>query len=334
MLRLGLIGCPDSTAAYARAAGRLRGRFVAVADGDIQTARAAAQALDAEILADSLETLLHEDATAFDAVVIHDPSRFHAPLCQRAAQAGKHLLVEGPLAPSAGAAAEILTACASAGVRLMAGQAFRFLPALQVVKARLDAGRLGEPGLLRIHRWDPLLPTPTHGAGWGATSPLLLDVTREIDLACCFFNQYPTEVHAVGRPTVPSQPGQWAYLQLHLGFAGGGMALLDRARTLPPGDGYFSLSLIGSAGAVHADDHHNAQLLFGRGHPSALITAQGDGLVAQLQEFLAAIEENREPLLPGADGLRALGVAEAAGQSLATGQPLRRIGEHYQSVES
>jgi predicted dehydrogenase len=106
---------------------------------------------------------------------------------------------------------------------------------------------------------------------------------------------------------------------LHLGFAGGGMAVIDYAETLPPGDGYFSLSLIGSTGAAYADDHHNMQLLYGGGHPSALHTGEADlSALAQLQEFLNAVEQNREPLITGADGLRAVEVAEAAAVSLAT----------------
>src|SRR5205085_8908378 len=114
----------------------------------------------------------------------------------------------------------------------------------------------------------------------------------EIDLACWLFGQPPSEVYAAGRPP--------DYAQLHLGFPGGGMALIDYARTLPPGDAYFSLSLIGSAGAAYADDHHNMQLLFGRGHPRALNTGQGDGrLLAQLQEFVTAVAENREPSATG-----------------------------------
>ena len=43
------------------------------------------------------------------------------------------------------------------------------------------------------------------------------------------------------------------------------MALIDCAQTLPQGDGYFSLSLIGSTGAAYADSHHNRQLLYGGG---------------------------------------------------------------------
>ena len=99
------------------------------------------------------------------------------------------------------------------------------------------------------------------------------------------------------------------------------MALIDCARTLPPGDAYSSLSLIGSAGAAYADVHHNMQLLFGGGRPAAFLTRDGDGyLVALLQEFVSALAEKREPSVPGADGLTVLQVVEAAAESLATGQ--------------
>src|SRR5262249_1046053 len=103
----------------------------------------------------------------------------------------------------------------------------------------------------------------------------------------------------------------------------------------PPGDDYFSLSLIGSSGAAYADDHHNAQLLYGGGHPAALRTGQGDaGLLGQLRAFVAAVEEGRDPPGTGADGVRALRVAEAAGLSQAGGRALRRAGEQYRTVEA
>jgi predicted dehydrogenase len=288
MLRLALVGCADGGGAYPRLAPRLRGaRFTAAVPAD------------------------------FDAVIIR-PADDALALCLAAAAAGKHVLVEGPLACSVGDLKRLLAACAATGVRLMAGQSFRFLPSLRVVKESLDAGRLGEPGLLRVHHWQPAgLPT-------GGLVP-------EADLACWLFGQHPTEVYAASHQ-LPDGPN---YVQLHLGFSRGGMALIDHARTLPPGDSYFSLSLIGSAGAAYADDHHNTQLLFGGGHPVGLLTGQADATaLAQLQEFVSAIQAGREPSVTGADWLRAAKVAEAAAESAATGQALRWDGERYGGVPS
>jgi myo-inositol 2-dehydrogenase/D-chiro-inositol 1-dehydrogenase len=317
MLRLALIGCPDCSARYITLATRLRGGcFTAVVQADARAARSAALALDAAAWADNFDTLLRDHGHAFDAAVICCAAGSDVPLCRRAAEAGKHLLLGGMLALSATAAQEIIAACATAGVRLMVGQTFRFLPALQAVKESLDRGQLGAPGLLRIHRWEPPDVSGRHHEG----DHLLHRLTRETDLACWLFGELPSVIYAVGHRS-SQRPDDWDYVQVHLGFADGGMALIDYARALPPGDGYFSLSLIGATGAAYADDHHNMQLLFGRGRPAALLTGQGDGhLLAEVQAFVAAIEQNREPPVTGADGLRAIQAAESAAVALAAGQ--------------
>ena len=62
--------------------------------------------------------------------------------------------------------------------------------------------------------------------------------------------QRPRAVYATARWLSRSRFQEPEYVQLHLGFANGGMALIDHAQTLPPGEGYYSLSLIGSKGAA------------------------------------------------------------------------------------
>jgi myo-inositol 2-dehydrogenase/D-chiro-inositol 1-dehydrogenase len=321
MLRLALIGC-TAAARYVPLARRLRrARFAAVvpeavcrtaenADEDARVAREIAQSLGADFQAPSFDSLLAEHRDDFDALIVHLPDRSRVPLFERAASAGKHILVDWPLALAPSRADEVIAACEQAGVCLMVGQESRFLPSVQAVKASLDSGKLGEPGLLRLHRWEA--PPP----GKAPARPL----TREIDLACWFFGDGPSTIFATSRPSTGTE---WPdYVHLHLGFPNGGMALIDHAQMLPAGGGYFSLSLIGSAGAAYADDHHNRQLLFKGGHPSAVLTEEGAGLLAMLQEFIDAVQENRPPLVTWADYLRASGVGGAADFSLGNGQPV------------
>ena len=71
-----------------------------------------------------------------------------------AAEAGKHVLTASPLAPSVEDAEKVVDACRSADVRLMASSSLRFMPSHQAVKDALAEGKLGEPGLLRMHRWS------------------------------------------------------------------------------------------------------------------------------------------------------------------------------------
>jgi myo-inositol 2-dehydrogenase/D-chiro-inositol 1-dehydrogenase len=331
MLRLALVGCADGGGAHPRLAPRLHGgRFSAAVDRDAGLAKNTALALGAEVSSDSLDALLAEHSSAVDAVVLRIADQFLDALCRRAAAAGKHVLADGPLAATVADTRRLVAACA--GVRLMVGPVARFLPSLRVVKERLDAGRLGEPGLLRVHRWEP--PDP-HAEASGETGHLLYRLTREIDVACWLFGQHPTGVYAASRPPHPHGPDGPGYVQLHLGFPRGGMALIDYARTLPPGDSYFSLSLIGSAGAAYADDHHNTQLLYGGGRPAGLLAGQGDAAaLAQLQEFVDAVTQGREPSVTGADGLRAAQVMLAAARSVATGDAFHWGGEHYSLTAS
>ena len=241
--------------------------------------------------------------------IITTPAATHAALVQRAAQAGKHALVEPPLAPTAGEAQQIATAAEAAGVRLMPAHPARFQADHRAVKDSLDDGELGRPGLLRIHQWF----SATDGSERAAHASL-----AALDLALWMFAGLPTHVYAVARPAQTTGLAAAEYAQVHLGFAGGGMALIDLAHTLPTGDGYDSLTLIGSLGAAYADTHHNVQLLYGGGHAQAVRTEPDESLVALvLAEFAAAIAERREPAVGGADGHAARLVAAAVESSLA-----------------
>ena len=320
MTRLALIGCGENATSYTAVTPRLANVvFVAVVDPEPDVAQRIADSLGASITASSLDDLLDQHLDAFDAVLILESSDSRVSLAMRSAETGKHVSVASPLAPSAQTAEDIINACRSANVRLMVSNSLRFMPSQQEVKAALTDGKLGEPGLLRMHRWTK--STAHHDAN----SIMMRQTVDGIDLAIWLFDEIPTEVYAVSCPS---------YVQVHLGFADGGMALIDDAQTLPDGDGYFSLSLIGSTGAAYADDHHNRNLLFRGGDPSAIETDDLGSLhlTAQLEEFVAAIEEQREPAANGTDSQAALQVAEAAVASLQSQQALRLIGGTYELV--
>ena len=99
------------------------------------------------------------------------------------------------------------------------------------------------------------------------------------------------------------------------------MAVIDCSTSLPAGDDYYSLSVIGSAGAAYADDHRSMQLVFGGGHPQALRTAQGDqAVLSAIQEFIDDVAKARAPSCGAAEWSRARRIATAVEQSLASSQ--------------
>ena len=314
MMRLALIGGANA-AVYGTVGIRMpQVTFSAVADRDAGVAKKAAAQLGAAVTARSLDELLAGDDGAFDAVVIHQPAASAEGSAVKAAQAGKHVLAASPLAASSRGADAVIESCRTAGVTLMAGHSLRFMPSQKTVKAAVAAGKLGDAGLLRIHVWQ---------SSQGDSKEILMtQAVDSLDLAVWMFAGLPTEIYTIGRS---------GYVQVHLGFPEGGMALIDYALTLPRGDDYFSMSLIGSTGAAYADDHHNRNLLYAGGVPSAIETNEGHfAFTEQLREFRDAVEEKRPPSVTGEDGKKALQVAEAAVTSLEKSGAMKRTGGGYE----
>ena len=266
------------------------------------------------VRAATVDQLLAGEMANVDAVVLL--SEANANDFQQLAAAGKHLLVPLNSNLSTTAIQALSDQCQQQGVCLMAAGTDRLLPALQATWPSLAAGELGAPGLVRLHRWST-----TDLSGLSLTDDLL----RDLDLVLNVFQALPTEVYAVARSVLGSTEPD--YLQVHLGFDGGGMALIDRSTTLPPGDGYFSFSVIGSDGAIYADDHLNKQLIFGGQHPVAVGTGSGElASVADLQEFCQAIEQQRAAPVSGADWLAAAKIAEMVRESIAGGSAVSVVG--------
>ena len=108
------------------------------------------------------------------------------------------------------------------------------------------------------------------------------------------------------------------------------MSVIDYSASLAQGPGYHFLSMIGSKGAAYADDHHNVNLVYGDGGTRALDPGHGVGhILAQLQEFVDAIFEDRDAGPTGVDGRSAVLVAEAAAESMSCGKTARLAGGQY-----
>lgn len=308
MIRLAIVGDSEFAQAYVDIADRIPDSTVAIiAGGDASQA----DAIGGTHVADT-DRLLEEHSSDFDAVILGEPEPVNA--IKRAAGRGKHVLVPGTPASLMSDFDAAATACSNADICLMWGDSVRYRPTLQSIRASIASGKLGAPGLLRIHRWEAT--TSDKGSLFGK-------LTREIDLACWLFDAQPNLIFAAGRGT-NDDSREFDYAQLHLGFPEDGMALIDFSRRLPDGDDYFSLSVIGSTGAAYADDHHNMQLVYGGGSPSARQTTEGRiARQNQLKKFVSAINEKRTPSVSPSDARTALKIAEAARESVESGEAVR-----------
>ena len=330
MIRLALIGCARA-ASYVAISSRLSGAAItATADADPVTAVAARVALGASASSATLDGLLAAHADSFDAVVVDAPVDCSAQIASKAAEAGKHVLVDTPIALSTAAADAVVDAAMGSGVRIMVGNLARYAPAGATVREALDSGELGEPGLLRIHRWEPLDTGSWPTLAQEQRSVVVRNLSADIDLAIWLFGGLPTEVYATGRRVSHGGIDQPDYVQVHLGFDWGGMSVIDYSASLAQGPEYHFLSMIGSKGAAYADDHHNVNLVYGNGGTRAVGPGHGAGhILAQLQEFVDAVREGREPATTGVDGRHAVVVAQAAAESMCSGRTARLVGGKY-----
>jgi predicted dehydrogenase len=289
-VRLALVGYPEDVSVWAKAAECVRGVRVTV-------------------IADSMRAAADD---AFDAVVAHA-----AADARLAAESGKHVLMDGPAVESREEAERIGSACRAANVCFSIGRPLRHTPANQLIMDRLSAGKLGAPGLLRVHRWCSV-----------PRRSLCSRIYGDVDLAIQIFSSKPADIYALGRwrDEVPD------YVQIHLGFPKGGMAVLDFSAGLPTGQGYDSLSLIGSTGAAYADDHHNTHLLFAGDRPTALVSDQGGGHRHELQAFVDAIESESGTPEDEEESWLTHQVIEGIRGSFETGKVIRDQGGRYESV--
>jgi predicted dehydrogenase len=122
--------------------------IVAVCDNRLRKAEKRAAQWGVEKVFKKYEELLKQ--SDIDAVAILTPHYLHAPMVIAAAEAGKHVLVEKPMAVSLGEADAMISAARKAGVFLMVAENQVFHPPHVEVKRMIEAGEIGEPVMIRL----------------------------------------------------------------------------------------------------------------------------------------------------------------------------------------
>jgi predicted dehydrogenase len=146
-MRFGLIG--------AGAIGKIRADAIAkspvcelVAVSDLDEGRARAAASGARYYADANELIAAADV---DAIIISTPPPLHEPLATAAASAGKHVLVEKPMAATPEACERMISAARKAGTLLTVGYNHRYFEALKLVRDVVASGDIGTLSHVRAY---------------------------------------------------------------------------------------------------------------------------------------------------------------------------------------
>jgi predicted dehydrogenase len=101
-----------------------------------------------------------------DAVYVATPVRLHAEQTIAAAEAGKHVLCEKPMAMDLAECDRMIAACQASGVTLGIAYYRRFYPVIARVKHLVDAGDLGTPVIAQMTAFEPFDPRPGEPRSW------------------------------------------------------------------------------------------------------------------------------------------------------------------------
>lgn len=321
---VGVVGAGPWGLKVARAFARARGaRLVAVCDQDADRLAKAGAAHPDVALVDDLERLL--ETPAVDAVSVAVDSPRHHAVARRCLEAGRHVLVEKPMALSVSDGVELVARADDAGLVLMAGHILLHHPGLLRAKEILASGDLGKPLYMHATRVGFGTVRPGESAWWSVAP-------HDIAAALFLFDAVPVRVSATGAGYLQMRQHDVAFGTLF--FADGPMAHVHVSWLAP--EKRRSLTLVGSYKMLTFDEADAAQPL--RIHDRGFVPAAGrtgflgrDGevvvpqlaeiepLVAECEHFVECVRRGASPRGDGESALAVLRVLEAGERSMRAG---------------
>ena len=256
-----------------------------------------------------------------DAVDICTPNAMHAELAIAAAAAGKHVLVEKPMATTVADADAMVAAAASAGVVLMAAHNLRFAAPYAAAAHAVAEGMVGDVVGVRVAMGHGGPEGWTRDAGWFRDPALsgggaLLDLGIHVaDLLRAVTGDEVAEVSAFVRRPAPDAVEESGVVSLSL--RGGGIGTLSASWTVRAGADH-QLLVHGTTGTLTVE----------RGQAVVRPSGGGDKVIVEppspppdlLANFVAACRGEAAPIVGPRDGREALAIIEAAYASAASGR--------------
>ncbi len=310
--------------------------LVAVCDLDAGRAREIAERYSVPHVFTDYRDLLARDDIA--AVSIATPDFAHREIAVAAAQAGKHILVEKPLATTVEDAEAILAAVDEAGVKLMVDFHNRVSsPFVQARQSVLD-GELGELQYIYA-RLSNTTFVPTQMLPWASkSSALWFLASHTFDMSTWLLNDKPVRVYAVSRSGILRGKGVDTQ-DFHVAiveFAGGAVVTLENSWILPetePNVFNFKMEVLGSEGVLYINTSDNrtvekytrdsVSLPDVLGFTLDANSARMSGFVLEaIARFVDAVVDDKPVLATGAEAALVTRVLCAIEESSRTGQPV------------
>ena len=327
-VKIGVIGCGNWGGNHARALVGL-GALGAVCDTDRARAARLATETDSRVL--TVDQML--DDPLIGGVVLALPAAFHPPVARRAIAAGKHVLVEKPMALDRATAAELAQLARTSGVVAMTGHVLRFHPAFERLEQMVAQRALGA-----------LRHVETQRIGLGRFFDgvdVVWDIApHDLSLVLALMPAPPVRVHLESAAILTAGLADTAHL--HLGFDGGVNAHCHVSR-LSPGRRERRLTVLCDNGTLVFDDtepwgrkllvqHHiirgavGAEITVEAADPEFLPVAETAPLRAELAHFLDCIASGAHPRASFDEGVAVIEILDR--MTVGTGAPPDLLAAH------
>jgi predicted dehydrogenase len=310
-----------------------RWELAAVCDLDADRAARVAGAHGGADVETSLAALLDRDD--IDAVAIATPAGTHHAIAMAALRAGKHVVVEKPIADSASAADEMVAEAHARGLVLMTDHTFCYTPAVRKIRELIAVGELGDILYIDSVRINLGLVQPDVDVFWDLAPHDLSIVDfvlpgglRPVSVAAHGGDPLGTGKACVGYLFLPLASG--AVVNVHVNWLSPTkirrITIGGSRRTLVWDDlnpqqrlSVYDRGVTYEQIAADGEERRAATVSYRLGDTWSPALPEHEALGLMVAELADAITQGRAPLTDGRAGRRVLGVLEAASASLASG---------------
>jgi UDP-N-acetylglucosamine 3-dehydrogenase len=284
--------------------------LVGICDVNAERAKIVAEQFDAKAYTSSSRMLKNKE---IDAVSICTWSTVLAKEAFKALRAGKHVLVEKPMATNTRQAEQLIKTAEENALHLTVGFLMRFIPGLQHIRKAVEKKEIGELVCVtakRVSQWPERI---------GDVGVVKDTAIHDIDVMRYISNESPTSVYA---KTGNMRHRQFEdYAQLMLTYEDEKSAFIESNWLTPYKT--RTLTVTGSDAIMRLD--YITQDLWIESAKESLQPRYPfqEPLKLELQHFAECITEKKKPIITGSDGVEALTIAEAALQSSARNRMIK-----------
>lgn len=326
MLRIGVVGTGTMGRAHLESWANISGaQIVGIVGRDKKSVNDLSEKYNSHPFIDYQQLLL----TDVDLIDICLPTYLHKAYISKAAQSGKHVICEKPLALDIAECNELIETCKKYRVQLFVGHTLRFSPEYRLARDHVIRGAVGKPGVIRLSRGGPY---PQGRNDWyndqAKSGGIILDLgIHDFD----WVRWTCGEVERVMAKKITRKRGDGSpieYALITLRMESGTIVHIELSWAKNDFESAFEIA--GNKGMISHNDQESYPIKLQVTNdckmsnrvalPDTILTKTP--LQQQLEHFMICLETSEEPIVSAEDAKKAIEIALAASESAEIGQPI------------